>query len=246
MGLLMVPVSRPSASSSKVLHTTWSMPSARATGSAWMVRADELSTTVCPRAWWADTISRISGYTRAATCSAYSRSPISSSSASDSPRRYPAARISSRSNCMRPSLYRSEASITPMISPILACPRRTRSLACAVAVKPATRVPSRSKNAPTAAPGGLPAIWPSGSDDRVTPPSCRFSRRAGAERPGGSGRRRAGAERPGDRVSAPSRSPVRRRGRPRPPSRPECGRSGPARPATAAAGWPAASRPGAR
>ena len=34
-----------------------------------------------------------------------------------------------------------------------ACPRRIRSPACATAVKPATRVPSQSKNAPTAGPG---------------------------------------------------------------------------------------------
>jgi hypothetical protein len=43
------PVSTPSASTTNRLHTTWSMPRYRATGSACMVSADELSTTVWPR-----------------------------------------------------------------------------------------------------------------------------------------------------------------------------------------------------
>ena len=55
------PVRTPSSSVSNLLVSVLGMPRKRATGSTWMVSADELSTTVWPRARCARTNSRISG-----------------------------------------------------------------------------------------------------------------------------------------------------------------------------------------
>ena len=85
------------------------------------------------------------------------------------PFRYPAARTMSRSNCMRPSRYLIDASRTPRISPT-ACLRRIRSPgAWAVAVKPDTSVPSKSKKAPTRVPAGSRR---SRRPDPTAPRSC--------------------------------------------------------------------------
>ena len=50
IGVSTSPVSRPSSSVSNLLLSTFLMPRNRATGSTWTVSADELSTTVWPRA----------------------------------------------------------------------------------------------------------------------------------------------------------------------------------------------------
>ena len=61
MGSATSPVIRPFSSVSNLLLSTLLMPRNRATGSTCTVSAEELRTTVCPRAMWARTISRISG-----------------------------------------------------------------------------------------------------------------------------------------------------------------------------------------
>ncbi|CNI63382.1 Uncharacterised protein [Mycobacterium tuberculosis] len=61
IGLTTRPVSSPSSLVSNLLVSVLVIPRNRATGLTWMVSADELSTTVWPRATWARTSSRISG-----------------------------------------------------------------------------------------------------------------------------------------------------------------------------------------
>ena len=61
IGFTTPPVSIPSSLVSNLLVSVFVMPRKRATGLTWMVSADELSTTVWPRATWARTSSRISG-----------------------------------------------------------------------------------------------------------------------------------------------------------------------------------------
>ncbi len=61
IGLITLPVSTSSSSTSNLLVRVFSMPRNLATGSTWIVSADELSTTVWPRSMWACTSSRISG-----------------------------------------------------------------------------------------------------------------------------------------------------------------------------------------
>ena len=61
IGVCTSPVIRPSSSVSNLLLSTLSMPRNLATGSTWTVSADELRTTVWPRAMCARTRSRISG-----------------------------------------------------------------------------------------------------------------------------------------------------------------------------------------
>ena len=51
------------------------MPSVRAAASSWNRVADEASTTVWPIRWWACTSCHASGYTRAASFLANTRSP---------------------------------------------------------------------------------------------------------------------------------------------------------------------------
>ena len=71
------------------------------------------------------------------------------------PRSASEALVISDSNSSRPSLWSRPAAIIVMSSPIPMSRLRNRSRVRMTAVKPATSVPSRSKNAPILGPGGL-------------------------------------------------------------------------------------------
>ena len=85
------------------------------------------------------------------------------------PRSAPEALLISSSNSIRPSWWFKPAVTMLTSSPTPMSRRRKRSWVRMMAVKPATRVPSRSKNAPISGPGGLAMI-------SATEPGSRRSR----------------------------------------------------------------------
>ncbi len=115
------PVRMPSAVTSAGVHSTCSIPAARAAGSTWNRDAEDASTSVWPIRSCARISCHASGNSRPAICWANSRSPSSASSSSDRPAQAakPSATNRSKSASLvtprRPSISVCAASTGPML-----------------------------------------------------------------------------------------------------------------------------------